>query len=218
MSRPFNFASGEYYHLYNRGVDKRRIFLVPHDYERFTALLFLANGSQPVNLEEQGSTLSKVVRADRGEPLIAIGAYCLMPNHFHLLARELSDGGISKFMQKMTTGYTMYFNKSNERTGSLFQGKFKAEHAAEDRYLKYLFAYIHLNPAKLTNPRWREEGVSAKERKYLESYTYSSYQDYLGEKRDESAILTRAEFPGYFDDAGSFRKEMNDWLDYSQAG
>ena len=111
----------------------------------------------------------------------------------------------------------MYFNKLNERTGGLFQGKFKAEHASEDRYLKYLFSYIHLNPAKLINPEWREEGIGMKEKKYVESYAYSSYQDYLNKNRKERIILSKHKFPEYFSDAKSFQEEMHEWLEYPTA-
>ena len=119
MSRPFAFAEGEFYHLYNRGTEKRKIFLSERDYERFISLMFLSNSSQAVDVKLQGSNLDEILQNDRGKPLVAIGAYCLMPNHFHLLACEITKGGISKFMQKMTTGYTMYFNQKQKRVGPL---------------------------------------------------------------------------------------------------
>ena len=216
MGRPFNFAEGEFYHLYNRGTDKRDIFLATTDYERFKTLLFLSNSSRAVNLEEDGASLSHVLHIDRDRPLVAIGAYCLMPNHFHLLVQEISHGGISKFMQKLTTGYTMYFNKLNDRTGGLFQGKFKAEHAAEDRYLKYLYAYIHLNPAKLVDSRWRENGINAAASDYVKKYPYSSYQDYTSNGRKEIVILSKSEFPEYFTTVKDFEDEMNGWLNYAE--
>lgn len=216
MARPFNFAEGEFYHIYNRGVDKREIFATDADYRRFIALLFLSNSDRAVDLEEIGPHVKAIMHIDRGDNLISIGAYCLMPNHFHLLVQESTHGGVSKFMQKLTTGYTMYFNRLNERTGSLFQGTFKAEHAAEDRYLKYLFAYIHLNPAKLVNPEWREKGIRGSDIRYVESYQYSSYQDYLMRKREENAIISRKEFPEYFNDPKEFRNEMREWLNFAK--
>src|SRR3989344_2009952 len=127
MARTFAFAPGEFYHIYNRGTDKRNIFTSRADRDRFLALLYLANQDEPVDLKLQGSTLLEIVERS-GMPLVEIAAYCLMPNHFHLLVRELEEGGISKFMQKLTTGYTMFFNKKYERSGSLFQGRFKATH------------------------------------------------------------------------------------------
>jgi putative transposase len=215
MARPFHFALGERYHLYNRGTEKRAVFIHAQDYARFTALLFLANSSRPVDIKLQGSSLDEILKIDRGEPIVAIGAYCLMPNHFHILAKEVVEGGISKFMQKVTTGYTMYFNKRNERTGGLFQGKFKAEHASDDIYLKYLFAYIHLNPAKLVNSEWREKGVSAQEIRYVEEYQHSSYQDYMNIDRSRALILSKSEFPEYFVNTQSFQQEMQEWLKYA---
>ena len=89
----------------------------------------------------------------RKETLVDIGAYCLMPNHFHLLIRETAEGNISRFMLKLQTGYPMYFNKKYQRTGALFEGKFKAKHITNDNHLKYLFAYLHLNPVKITDPQ-----------------------------------------------------------------
>jgi len=110
-------------------------------------------------LSLQGSTLYDLKKINRGEQLVNIVTYCLMSNHFHLLIYEKTEGGISKFMQKVTTAYTMYFNKSKQRTGALFQGKFKAKHASiNDNYLKYLVAYIHLNPIKLIDAQWKENG------------------------------------------------------------
>lgn len=106
------------------------------------------------------------------------------------------------------------FNTLNERSDNLFQGKFKAEHASEDRYLKYLFSYIHLNPAKLRNSRWREQGINSNDRRYVETYEHSSYQDYLHDRRAHRLILSKKEFPEYFKDVKSFKDEMREWLDY----
>src|SRR3989338_7919325 len=185
MARTFSFAPGEFYHIYNRGTDKRIIFMSRSDRDRFLVLLYLANQSGPVDLKLQGSTLLEITEERTGDPLVEIVAYCLMPNHFHLLIREVEEGGISKFMQKVTTGYTMYFNKRHDRSGSLFQGRFKATHIADDRYLRYLISYIHLNPVKLIEPKWKETGIADKVRaeQYLETYAPSSYLDYLDKKR-----------------------------------
>lgn len=164
----------------------------------------------------QGRTLLEIGKRD-GEPLVDIAAYCLMPNHFHLLIQEIEEGGISKFMQKLTTGYTMYFNKKNDRNGSLFQGKFKATHVADDRYLRYLISYIHLNPIKLIEPKWKETGITDKTRaeRYLETYSQSSYLDYLGKKRLEEMILSREALPEYFSSGTDFKTFVTEWLIYS---
>ena len=225
MSRNVSFAPGEFYHLYNRGTEKRNIFSGRSDYERFLSLLYLSNSTERVHISNQqtsqrGSTsLELLARPRPGKPLVAIGAYCLMPNHFHLLVHEIEKGGISRFMQKLTTGYTMYFNVRYERSGALLQGRFKATHASEDRHLKYLIAYIHLNPIKLIEPKWRENGIKnqSRARKYLEEYQYSSYLDYLGEKRLQSDIINKNVLPKYFDTPKNFKENITSWLKYQDA-
>lgn len=147
------FVHGEFYHVYNRGTDKRPIFSDTHDWQRFQELLFLSNAAKPVNIREVRRVHADIYAFDTELPIVAIGAYCLMPNHFHMLLTPLVDGGVSKFMKKLCTGYSMYFNKKYERTGTLFEGPFKAKHADSDAYLKYLYAYIHLNPVKLWSER-----------------------------------------------------------------
>jgi len=216
MARTFSFATGEFYHLYNRGTEKRNIFTSRADRDRFLALLYLANQIGATDLKLQGRTLLEIVGERDGTPLVEIVAYCLMPNHFHLLVRELEDGGISKFMQKLTTGYTMYFNKWHERSGALFQGKFKATHVSDDRYMRYLISYIHLNPVKLIEPKWKETGITDKmhAERYLEEYAQSSYLDYLGKKRLENKILTREALPEYFSSGADFKIFVTEWLTY----
>ena len=217
MARTFTFAPGEFYHIYNRGTEKRNIFMSRSDRDRFLSLLYLANQKDPADLKLQGSTLSEIAEERTGSPLVEIVAYCLMPNHFHLLIREIEEGGISKFMQKITTGYTMYFNRKYERSGSLFQGRFKATHVADDRYLRYLISYIHLNPIKLIEPKWKETGIADKVRaeRYLEDYTQSSYLDYLGRERPEGMILTREALPEYFSSGTDFKAFVTEWLTYA---
>ena len=219
MGRNVHFAPGEYYHLYNRGTDKRKIFSSRADYERFSTLLLVANGNIPIHLQRQGRTLTELKNLDLGEPSVNIGAYCLMPNHFHLLVRENKEKGISSFMQKLLTAYTMYFNQRYERTGALFQGKYRAIHASDDEYLRYLISYIHLNPVKLIDNKWKEEGLKNRlaAKKYLETYEYSSYIDYIGHIRPQNYLLDRKSFPNYFSESGDFDKEIDCWLNFNKA-
>jgi putative transposase len=148
--RKQNFAIDEYYHLYNRGTEKRIIFLDKHDYDYFLFLMYICNTTKSIKIREVGENF------DREETIVDIGAYCLMPNHFHILIREKTEGGISKFMQKMLTGYSMYFNKKYKRTGKLYEGVFKSSIIDSDNYLKYIYSYIHLNPAKIIDNKWKE--------------------------------------------------------------
>src|SRR3970282_2610066 len=116
VERKINFSLDEYYHIYNRGTDKREIFLDNLDKERFLKLLFVSNGNKPFVFRDFPIGLP-YVKCDRGEPITAIGAYCLMPNHFHILVRETSENGITKFISKILTSYSMYFNKKYNRSG-----------------------------------------------------------------------------------------------------
>ena len=139
-----------------------------------------------------------------------------MPNHFHILITEKTEGGISKFMQKLSTAYVMYYNQKYKRTGSLFEGKFKAEHLDTDRYLKYTFSYIHLNPVKLIQKDWKEIGIKNKKEtlNFLENYTHSSFFDYIGNNRIQNQILNKEDFPKYFSTTGKFQNEIMDWISF----
>ncbi len=159
-TRKITLTPGEFYHVYNRGVEKRVIFLDRHDYEHFKELLYVMNSTQPVVLRDVRQEVLSPYEHDRGSTLVAIGAYCLMPNHFHVLASPLVEHGLSTFMTKVGTGYSMYFNKKYQRTGTLFEGKFKTQWVDDDTYFKYLYAYIHLNPVKLLQSDWKERGIT----------------------------------------------------------
>ena len=218
MSRKTTFSLGENYHIYNRGNDKRITFQNKADYGRFIALLYLCNSVKNIRLSDYPrAKLEKLLDIKREETIVDIGAYCLMPNHFHLLIHEKTENGISKFMQKLLTAYTMYFNKKNERTGSLFSGLFKSTHANEDEYLKYLFSYIHLNPIKLIEPMWKEKGISDKKKanSFLNSYDYSSFLDFTGKQRKESVILDKKHFPEYFKNFKEFADFIENWLSFT---
>jgi len=218
MSRNFNFEIKEYYHCYGRGTDKRKVFLSKKDYQRFIALLFVCNSVDTIHLSDHSEkSFDDLFLLERENTLVDIGAYCLMPNHFHLLLREKSENGISLFMQKLITAYTMYFNKKNERSGALFESRFKARHVNIDKYLKYLFSYIHLNPVKLINPEWRKDGIKNinETKKFLEKYDYSSYLDYLKSDRPQYKTLNLNGFPDYFGERKIFEHELWDWLNYN---
>ncbi len=223
MERKFNFVPGEYYHLYNRGTEKRTIFLDYGDYLRFLVSLHVANFRQPVQVSDycQGlsSPITRLWSKSFGEKLVDIGAYCLMPNHFHLLIREKTDNGIPNFMKKLLTGYSMYFNKKRTRTGKLFEGTFKATHVDNDEYLKYLFAYIHLNPVKIKDPKnWENKIIKDRStaKNFLDQYEYSSYPYYSGRTRPSDSILNPKIFPEYFSQTREFPEFIKDWINYSE--
>ncbi|MEK7063381.1 MAG: transposase [Patescibacteria group bacterium] len=171
MARNHRFAPGEWYHCYNRGVEKRTTFLSATDYHRFMLLMYTCNSSEPYeNLTYRNESLADAIERQgrTGTPLVAIGVYCMMPNHFHFLMKEVVEGGIAKFMQKAITGYTMYFNKKYERSGPLFvAGVFKSRHVDADVYLQHVASYIHLNPTDL-KLKWPE----------VLTFPYSSLADF----------------------------------------
>ncbi|MEK7113506.1 MAG: transposase [Patescibacteria group bacterium] len=213
--RKISFTQGEYYHIYNRGNSKQKIFKDKADYSRFVSLLYISNTSENFNIVHLNRNEQfNVYEIEKEDPLVNIGAYCLMPNHFHILVTEKIDGGISKFMQKLSTAYVMYYNKKYKRIGGLFEGKFKSQHLDTDQYLKYLFSCIHLNPVKLIQKNWKEKGIKniKKAEEYLNSYTFSSYLDFMGDGRIENKILNLESFPEYFPDKNSFLWDIFDGL------
>src|SRR3989338_3647306 len=215
--RKTSFVPGEYYHLYNRGNSKQEIFHNIEDYWRFTVLLYVCNSDNNFRMSMiKDSAKNDPYLWERGSQIVSIGAYCLMPNHFHLLVTEKESGGISKFIQKLSTAYVMYHNIKYERTGVLFEGKFKSEHLGSDQYLKYIFSYIHLNPLKLIQGDWKEVGIKNKKvaLSYLDRYKYSSYSDFKGIERKENAILDREVYPNYFPTTNNFEREILDWINY----
>ncbi len=213
--RKVSFAEGEFYHIYNRGNSKQKIFQSKSDYERFMGLLFLSNtrnGFSFFNLIKDGHLYD----FDRGDTVVDIGAYCLMSNHFHILIKAKEEVGVSKFMQKLTTAYVMYYNQKYKRTGGLFEGKFKSEHVSNDRYLKYIFSYIHLNPVKLIDSKWKEHKLADKKKvlSFLRGYPFSSFLDYQDSDREQYLIINRKPFPDYFPTAKDFEEEIFEWFNY----
>lgn len=140
--RKVPFVEKEFYHIYNRGVDKRKIFSDKNDMGRFFKSMSEFNTIDPI-----GSIYEKSFDKKSGtdKPLVKFVAYCLNPNHFHFILEQVADRGIEKFMHRLGTGYTKYFNERNSRSGSLFQGRFKANHIDSNEYLLHVSAYVNLN-------------------------------------------------------------------------
>ena len=174
------FVPDSYYHLYNRGVEKRTIFLDDQDHAVFLSYLktyllpkdetalraVLTNPSS--SPKEKDQTL-KLLRLNNFANSITLPAYCLMPNHFHLLIKQTEATTIDHFMRSFCTRYTLYFNRKYRRVGPLFQGVYKAVRVTTDEQFLHLTRYIHRNPLALPS-----QGLS------LRSYSYSSYPQYLG--------------------------------------
>lgn len=220
MYRKTPFAESEYYHIYSRGVEKRKIFLSIKDYNRFVALLYIMNQDAPFRvdnfLQMHKNNLKEIFKEKRGKILVSILGYCLMSNHFHLILYEHIEGGISKFMGKLLTAYSMYFNTKYERSGPLFTRPFRSEHISSESQYMYIFSYIHLNPISIIDKTWKEEAIKEKRKakKLLEKYEFSSYLDFLDKNRPESGIIDFSLIPKYIKHMGldfqtqehSFRK------------
>jgi len=148
--REISLINGEYYHIYNRGTDKRDIFLDYPDHSRFFRSLKEFNQVESIvslYIKDQLERAHKIVVTGplQSEKLVEIIAFNLLPNHFHLILKQLRDGGISDFIKKVSGGYTRYFNHRHKRSGVLFQGKFKAVHIDSNEKLIYLSAYVNGN-------------------------------------------------------------------------
>jgi putative transposase len=163
-----SYSENTHYHIFNRGVEKRKIFESSEDYQRFLYYLKVYFTSPDIlSREEPLLKLNLVSRNLFGK--IEIMAFCLMPNHFHFLVKQIEKDAVTKLMRQLTTAYSMYFNRKYERVGSLFQGKFKAISVETDDYLLHLSRYIHQNPLA--------RGVS------LSDYQWSSYRSYIGNQQ-----------------------------------
>lgn len=166
---------GGFYHLYNRGVEKRTIFVDEQDYAVFLHLLkYYLSPSDPKDIHPflnfQNFNVVRPRPLTNLEKEIELLAYCLMPNHFHLLIKQNTLEGMKKLMSKVLTTYSMYFNKRYKRVGHLFQGRYKAALIESDSYLLHVSRYIHLNPTELTGT-------------VPVNYPHSSYQHFLGLKK-----------------------------------
>lgn len=159
MRRKRTVEIGDILHVYNRGVDKRRVYSDTRDYCRFIDYLsycrkynypFSTHQKQlkQATTEESRKVINSIQETFHAykTPLCKIIAYMLMPNHFHLILEETHEGGIARFMQKVSNAYTKYFNRRNERSGSLFQGRYKYVWIESNEQLLHLSRYIHINP------------------------------------------------------------------------
>ncbi len=196
--RNIRIAPGEYYHIYNRGVNKQKIFHDHRDWSRFLFLILYFQSVETLGhiqrlFEEflksngQHSVLTKVAQDIKKKRNVELVAFCLMPNHFHLILKEVEEGGIARYMQRVLNAYTKYYNTKHEKSGHLFQGPYQAVHIEDNQQLLHLSAYIHKNPEN-----WR-------------SYMWSSYSDMIiknrwGELLREEIVL------GQFKNSQQYKK------------
>ncbi len=214
--------SGGIYHVLNRGVDKKRIFLDDRDRLRFIHDLYefndcrtsLNNGrfftdTNPLNSPGQSTKGWKSQR----DPLVDILAFCLMPNHYHLLLKQLSENGLVKFLSKLNTGFAKYFNQRYKRTGTLFQGRFKSIPIVNESHFTHIPYYIHCNPLDLIVSEWRERKISDPKKaiNFLSNYRWSSHLDFCG-KHNFPSITKRDFLLEIFGGEKKYRQEIEKWI------
>ncbi len=197
------FVTGGFYHVYNRGVAKQSLFANDSDRNHLLKTLSFYLESEPpkrlsvVSDELLLETLNQPVQT----PLVEILAYCLMPNHFHLLVRQTADGGVSTFLRRMQNSYTRYYNTKYHRVGTMFQGRFQAVAVTSDAQLLHVSRYIHLNP------------VVARLTKALKEYEWSSYPQYVQAQSNRfcnpAMILEMAHSPE------NYKGFVTDYMDYA---
>jgi putative transposase len=229
------FVNGEIYHLVLRRAGNELLFGDIDDYYRGIFYIYECNDTNPVKIKERREARAKfkemmkkikaeempstLVWKDKRDKLVEVLAFCLMPNHIHLLVRQLKDKGISKFVQKIASGYACYFKRKYgvKLRGYFFQDRFAAVRVNTDDQLRTVFVYIHSNPVLLIEPEWKEKGIEDFEKtiKFLEEYKWSSYQDYLGKKNFPS--VTEREFIlGVMGGIEGCRKWVEDWLKFKK--
>lgn len=210
--RTVPLITDQIYHVLNRGVASQPMFLTQWDYSRAIEIIFYyQNQNLPLRysffrrlpVKQRTEILDQLKK--RADFLVEIIAYCLMPNHFHLVLKQIKDGGISTFMSNLSNSYTRYFNTKNKRIGPLLQGKFKAVRVETDEQLFHLSRYIHLNPYS---------SYVIKSLRKLESYPYSSLSEYLGLTKSKNChkeiVLDN------FKDPTSYKKFVFDQADYQR--
>lgn len=209
----------ELYHVLNRGVDKRKIFMDDKDCYRFIHDLFEFNDQQRVqsnfrrfNAQSHAVGVRAIERRER-KLLVKIHAFCLMPNHYHLLLSPMVDGGVPMFMQKLNGGYAQYFNQRHEREGTLFERGYKLVSVNSQSHFIHLPYYIHLNPLDMAAPEWRERKINNlnKALDFLENYKWSSHLDYLG-KENFPSVTQRDFLLEVFGGEKEYGKMLKSWL------
>ncbi len=225
IKRP-QLINRETYHIVIRAIEGFKLFRNEKDYFRMIHDLFEFNDENPtssnyrhisVNPNMPRNVLGILGRRKR-KLLVEILAFCLMPNHVHLLVRQSREGGISKFMRKIGAGYGIYYNNKYKRSGHIFQGRYRIVHIKNQEQLKTVFVYIHTNPVSIIVPSWKEKGIDNIEEaiKFLEEkYKWFSYPDYL-QKKNFPSLTSREFLTKVMDESEGCRRFVEGWLRFKK--
>lgn len=227
--RKEQLINGEIYHVVARRIENLLLFKNTDDYYRGIFGIYEFNTTAPVEIWKRRKVRTKFKKAlAKGDPvsfvdsrnkLVEVLSFCLMPNHIHLLLRQLKEGGITTFMNKYGAGYPAYFKRKYriKNKGYFFQGRFVSVHIKTDDQLKTVFAYIHTNPVSLIEPKWKEKGIKnpRKAIKFLENYKWSSYLDYIG-KQNFPSVTDREFLLKTIGGKKRVKKLVEDWIKYKK--
>ncbi len=216
---PREFEMDGIYHVFNRGYEKRKIFFDNADYQRFVEGLNLFNNKKTIKIRDTRKNTDPTPTGPTGlekVPIVELLAYALMPNHFHLVIREIVENGISLFMKKLGIGYTGYFNTRYERlgVGGIFQSRYKSVRITTDTQLQVIFAYVHSNPVELVERRWKDYKVKDPTRAFdwLESYVWSSFPAYLNGTKSE--IVSTHFYNEFLGGSAQCQNLLKEWIEY----
>ena len=181
------YAVGGVYHIYNRGYEGREVFKTDEDFNYFKDCLRRYAGKYEEVTDPRYKSDRPYIRQHKREMNlageVAIWAYCLLPDHFHLLVHQSSESGMVKLMRRVMTNYVMYFNRRYHRKGILFENVYRAVLVPDEERVVSLSKYIHLNPAaRVVKKYGLVATISSQTPEY---YMYSSYPDYVGERVEE---------------------------------
>lgn len=210
-NRALVFAKDETYHVFNRGVERRIFFTSKREYGRFIELLKYYRFSHvPMRYSDfhvlPGPAQEKILQSliDHGEQEVGILAYCLMPNHFHLVLRQRQDRGVQRFLSNISNGYAKYFNVKHRRVGPLFQGAFKAVHIETDEQLLHVTRYVHLNPVSAFMLSENE----------IDAYPWSSLSEYM--TKASNGYCNTEWVKEFFKKPSGYRSFVHDQVEYAK--
>jgi len=222
--RKVPFVSGEYYHIYSRTIFNTPEFRDNRSAERLAQSFLIANSTESTRAfqflrNHKDATIEDALKiVKKGEKLVDVLCYCIMPDHYHLLIKELKDNNVPNFIRKCNISISKYINIKNNRRGHLFESSFNSKHADTDRYLLHLSLYIHLNPLDfISGKEWREnklqEWSSAK--KKLLDYPWSSLKSYLDDNYEDQIISGTEMITDQFKDVKEYELFLQEWSEGS---